>query len=81
MPPNHASIMEICLGLSVDEFWNKCIADDATVDQAMYYTSRGDQKFSINKWRQSQTPDELEYKPEKGVKIATKMVREHKVEI
>jgi hypothetical protein len=47
----------------------------------MYYASRGDQNFSINKWRPSQTPDELEYKPEKGVKIATKMVREHKVEI
>jgi len=57
------------------------MGDDATCSQAEFFGSRGDQNFSITKWRLPETPDEKEYKPEKGVKFPVKLVRENKVEI
>ena len=47
----------------------------------MYYDSRGDQNFSITKWRQPVTPEEKEYTPEMGVKFPVLMLRDHKIEI
>jgi hypothetical protein len=35
----------------------------------------------MTKWRAAETPDERDYKPEKGVKLPVKQVREHKIEI
>jgi hypothetical protein len=81
LPANHASIQELCLSLSVDQYWAKIAGDDATCSPAEFYASRGDQNFSITKWRPAETPDEKEFKPEKGVKLSVKQVRENKIEI
>jgi hypothetical protein len=48
------------------------VSDDATCSPAEFYASRGDQNFSITKWRAAETPDEKDYKPEKGVKLPVK---------
>lgn len=31
VPNNFTVYSEICLGVSVDEYWNRCMADNATV--------------------------------------------------
>lgn len=73
--------MELCLGLSVPDFWDKCMDDNSTLNEGVYFSHRGDLHYHMNKWRPPETPDEKEFKPEKGTNLPVKMVRDHKVEI
>jgi hypothetical protein len=42
VPANHTVYQEICLGVSLEEFWVKNLSDDATVGSAYYHAHKGD---------------------------------------
>jgi hypothetical protein len=81
VPANFTVYQELCLGVSVDEYWNKVLADDAPVGDGPYFAGRGDLNYVSSKWKPAETAEEKEYKPEKGTNLTAKMVKDHKVDI
>ena len=81
VPNNFTVYSEICLGVSVDEYWEKCVADDAPVGDASYFQGRGDLNYITSKWKPAETSEDKDYNPEKGTNFTAKQVKQYSVDI